>query len=367
MLRSLLFPLLPLLSLCAVRAIAAPVGPAAPASVTPSPIVYRELVNAVAPTAQCHASTLLETRDGLLAAWFGGRHEGADDVGIWVAHRDAHGWAPPQRVADGAQPQGAPLPVWNPVLFQPRHGSLRLFYKVGPDPKRWWGMQITSTDGGAHWSTPVRLPDGILGPIKNKPVQLASGRILSPSSSEDAGWVAHIEWSDDDGVHWTRGPALNDPARIGAIQPSLLVHRDGRIQAIGRSRQNHVFSTWSRDGGRHWEPMTLLDLANPNSGTDAVMLADGRALLVYNPTASGKDWWDGRGTLAVALSDDGTHWTRVLTLEDSPKYEFSYPAVIQTRDGLVHISYTWKRARIKHVVLDPKRLNAAAAAPDGKR
>lgn len=348
--------LLPLLSLFAVRAIAAP-----------SPVISSEFVNAEPPTAQCHASTLVETRDGLLAAWFGGRHEGADDVAIWVARRDAHGWHKAQHVADGAQPEGKPLPTWNPVLFQPAHGPLRLFYKVGPDPKRWWGMQTTSRDNGAHWSAPTRLPDGILGPIKNKPVQLASGRILSPSSTEDGGWVAHLEWSDDDGAHWTRGPALNDPTRIGAIQPSVLAHRNGDLQAIGRSQQNHVFSAWSRDQGRSWEPMTLLDLANPNSGTDAVVLADGRALLVYNPTHAGKDWWEGRGVLAVALSDDGTRWTRVLTLEDSPKDEFSYPAVIQTRDGKVHISYTWKRTRIKHVVLDPKRLSAATATPGGKK
>ncbi|MCW0373832.1 sialidase family protein [Xanthomonas sacchari] len=358
--------LFPLLSLFAVRAIAGPAA-VAPPPVPPSPIVYSEFVNAQAPTAQCHASTLVETRDGLLAAWFGGRHEGADDVAIWVARRDANGWQPAQRVADGAQAQGKPLPTWNPVLFQPAQGPLRLFYKVGPDPKRWWGMQTTSSDGGHHWSTPERLPDGILGPIKNKPVQLPGGRILSPSSSEDAGWVAHMEWSDDNGAHWTRGPAMNDPARIGAIQPSVLLHQDGRLQAVGRSQQNHVFSTWSRDNGRTWEPMTLLDLANPNSGTDAVVLADGRSLLVYNPTEAGKDWWDSRGVLAVALSDDGQHWTRVLTLEDSPKDEFSYPAVIQTRDGKVHISYTWKRTRIKHVVLDPKRLGVGSTAPAGGR
>ncbi|WP_045728061.1 sialidase family protein [Xanthomonas sp. GPE 39] len=353
-----------LLSLFALHAVAAPATPAPPAA-TRSPIMYSEFVNAKPPTAQCHASTLVETGDGLLAAWFGGQHEGADDVGIWVARRDAHGWQHAQRVADGVQAQGKPLPAWNPVLFQPAHGPLRLFYKVGPDPKGWWGMQITSPDGGHHWSAPQRLPTGILGPIKNKPVQLVDGRILSPSSSEDAGWVAHMEWSNDNGAHWTRGPAMNDPAKIGAIQPSVLVHADGRLQAIGRSRQNHVFSTWSRDEGKTWEPMTLLELANPNSGTDAVVLADGRSLLVYNPTEAGKDWWDGRGILAVALSNDGLHWTRVLTLENSPKDEFSYPAVIQTRDGQIHISYTWKRTRIKHVVLDPKRLGFASRRGDG--
>jgi predicted neuraminidase len=323
-----------------------------------TPVLLREFVADAPPTAQGHASTLLETDDGsLLAAWFGGSHEGASDVGIWLARRDAQGWQPPQRVADGADVAGGPQPAWNPVLFQPRHGPVQLYYKLGPTPRAWWGMQVHSDDGGRHWSAPQRLPDGILGPIKNKPLQLPDGRILSPSSREDDGWRAHVEASDDDGVHWTRGADLNDPARIGAIQPSLLRYPDGRVQALGRSQQNKVFSTFSRDGGRSWAAMTLLSLQNPNSGTDAVMLRDGRALLVYNPAVAGKDWWDGRGTLAVALSRDGVRWRRVLTLEHEDGQEFSYPAVIQGGDGRIHISYTWKRQRIRHVVLDPARLH----------
>ena len=329
-----------------------------------SPVVLEEFIATRSPTPQSHASTLVETRDGtLLAAWFGGQREGAADVGIWLARRDAGRWQSPRRVADGAQDNnmqdnGQPQPAWNPVLFQPAQGPLQLYYKAGPNPRQWWGLLTLSSDDGAHWSVPRRLPDGILGPIKNKPLQLTSGRILAPSSSEDEadGWRAHIETSDDNGLHWRRGGALNNPAHIGAIQPSLLRHRDGRLQALGRSKQNRVFSVFSNDDGATWGSMTLLDIENPNAGTDAVMLRDGRALLVYNPTLAGKDWWEGRGVLAVALSDDGVRWRRVLTLEDSPKDEFSYPAVIQTRDGLVHISYTWKRQRIKHVVLDPRLL-----------
>lgn len=340
-----------------------------------SPIVLEEFIATQPPTPQSHASSLVETRDGtLLAAWFGGEHEGATDVGIWLARRGSEGWLPPLRVADGRQDSsmqgnGALQPTWNPVLFQPAQGPLQLYYKVGPNPRQWWGMLTVSSDDGGHWSAPRRLPDGILGPIKNKPLQLPSGRILAPSSSEDeaGGWRAHIETSDDDGLHWQRGAALNDPAHIGAIQPSLLRHRDGCLQALGRSKQNRVFSVFSNDGGASWGAMTLLDIENPNSGTDAVMLRDGRALLIYNPALAGKDWWEGRSVLAVALSDDGLRWRRVLTLEDSSKDEFSYPAVIQTRDGLVHVSYTWKRQRIKHVVLDPRLLSSPAPGADVRK
>ena len=78
-------------------------------------------------------------------------------------------------------------------------------------------------------------------------------------------------------------------------------------------------------------------------------LADGRFLLVYNHTPKG------RTPLNVALSKDGIDWKPALVLENEPG-EFSYPAVIQARDGLVHITYTWQRQRIRHVVVDPAKL-----------
>jgi predicted neuraminidase len=92
-------------------------------------------------------------------------------------------------------------------------------------------------------------------------------------------------------------------------------------------------------------------LPNPNSGIDAITLADGRHLLVYNHSSQNKV----RTPLNVAISTDGKNWIQILTLEDEPGAQFSYPAVIQSSDGMVHITYTWKRFRIKHVVLDPRR------------
>ena len=100
--------------------------------------------------------------------------------------------------------------------------------------------------------------------------------------------------------------------------------------------------------------MTLTSLPNPNAGTDAVTLKDGRYVLVYNHTAKG------RSPLNVAVSSDGQAWQAALVLEDEPGQEFSYPAVIQSRDGQVHITYTWKRQRVKHAVLDPAKLELRA-------
>jgi predicted neuraminidase len=112
-----------------------------------------------------------------------------------------------------------------------------------------------------------------------------------------------------------------------------------------------VFETWSDDQGKSWSPLGLLDLPNPNSGTDAVTLRDGRQLIVYNHNAQPK----GRTPLNVAVSRDGKAWQAALVLENEPG-EYSYPAVIQTSDGKVHVTYTWQRKRIKHVVIDPEQL-----------
>jgi len=311
--------------------------------------VRSEFIYETAPFPSCHASTIAETKDGLITAWFGGKEEKAPDVGIWVSRFTDGKWTAPVEVANGAQPDGKSHPCWNPVLFQPRKGALMLFYKVGPSPDAWWGMLRTSEDAGRTWSEARRLPEGILGPIKNKPIQLTNGDILCPTSTEDLGWRVHFERTTDGGMTWTKTPPLNDGKTIGAIQPSILVHQNGNLQAVGRTEQKKIFTISSTDAGNTWNEMKLIDLPNPNSGIDAVTLADNRFLLVYNHTPKG------RTPLNVALSSDGADWKTALALESGPG-EFSYPAVIQTRDGLVHITYTWQRKRIRHVVLDPSKL-----------
>lgn len=314
-------------------------------------LLKSEFIYDTASFPSCHASTIVETKPGeLVAAWFGGTHERHPDVGIWLSRQVSGRWTALAEVANGVQSPTNRFPCWNPVLFQPRSGPLLLFYKVGPSPGSWWGMLMTSADGGQTWSKPRRLPQGIVGPIKNKPVQLASGDILCPSSSEHNGWRVHFERTPDLGQTWQATGPVNDGKEISAIQPSILFHPGNRLQAVGRTRQGAIFQIWSANGGATWGKMTLTALPNPNSGIDAVTLRDGRQLLVYNHTTKG------RSPLNVAVSKDGEQWQTALTLEDQPGKEFSYPAVIQTSDGLVHITYTWKRERIKHAVVDPEKL-----------
>lgn len=301
------------------------------------------------PTPGCHASTIEQTRNGqIVAAWFAGTDEGEDDVGIWVSRLEEGKWSRPVEVANGVMSVQRRYPCWNPVLFQPKEGPLVLFFKVGPTPREWWGASIVSDDDGKTWKDRRRLPPEVMGPIKNKPVQLADGRILCPSSSEHQGWRIHLEVTENLGDWQVIGP-LNDGSEIGVIQPTILTYPDGRLQMLCRTRRTGWISEcWSDDGGRTWGALTATTLPNPNSGIDGVTLADTRQLLVFNNTKRG------RTPLNVAVSSDGRQWKPAVTLETQPG-EYSYPAVIQASDGLVHITYTYQRKSIKHVVLDPRK------------
>jgi alpha-L-rhamnosidase len=230
---------------------------------------------------------------------------------------------------------------------------LLLFYKTGTKVAAWKGWLKRSSDGGRTWSAAQPLPDGYLGPVKNKPVLLDNGELLCPSSTEGNGWKVHFESTKDSGKTWTQRGPINDGRTINAIQPSILKYRNGKLQILCRSKEGVIAQSWSDDNGLTWSPLSATSLPNNNSGTDAVTLADGRQLLVYNhvKTPEGKSK-GARTPLNVAVSNDGIHWSAALILEDSPVSQYSYPSVIQTADGYVHIVYTWRRQRIRHVKID---------------
>jgi predicted neuraminidase len=316
--------------------------------------IDEEIVFQSPPFNNCHASTLVETKTGtLLLSFFGGSQEGKKDVSIWLCALNKGDKHIPSVVADGMVSDTLRYPAWNPVLFEEAKGKLFLFYKVGPNPRKWWGLYKTSEDNGKSWSDPVKLPKGVLGPIKNKPMQLSSGVILSPSSTEEENgrWKAHIEKSVNGGLNWSL-IQLDTNKKFDIIQPSILTYPNGRLQVLCRSKQGTVVQAWSNDQGNTWSKLSATKLLNPNSGTDAVTLKDGQQLIVYNPDVPGKDWFNGRGKLRVASSIDGINWKDIMILENGTKEEYSYPAIIQTRDGLVHITYTYDRKNIKHVVLE---------------
>jgi predicted neuraminidase len=305
-----------------------------------------EFIFTEAPFKECHASTLVELPDGdLLAAWFGGEREGDKSVAIWGARRHANSWSAPFELA--REPDTA---CWNPVLFADRQGKLWLFYKFGASPRTWAGAYQTSREGSA-WSKPTYLPAGILGPIKNKPVTLANRDILAGTSVETTlSWICGVDLSSDEGRTWHHyGPIAVSGYHHGIIQPTVWETAPGRVKMLLRATQDVGFicAATSDDGGHTWSDAKPTGLPNPNSGIDAVKMRDGRVALVYNPSKTE------RTPLVLAFSpDDGDTWSVPVALENAPG-EYSYPAIIQTRDGLLHITYTWRRQHIKHVVVDP--------------
>ena len=326
-------------------------------------LVDEEFVFTKAPFKQCHASTICESTRGLVAAWFGGTKEGNKDVSIWTSYHDGLKWSSPTQVADGVQHDGLRHPCWNPVLFQPPGDTpTLLFFKVGPNPREWWGEMMVSYDRGRTFVERRRLPEGIDGPVRCKPILLQNGStLLCGSSTEYDGWRVHFESTQlIDGQPargWTRIGPINDASKFNAIQPTFLQHADGRLQVLCRTREDVIVSSLSTDNGKTWSKLEATNLPNPNSGIESVTLADGRHLLVYNPLPAGKTGWGKRSKLNLAVSNDGLSWTMVGELENEQKGEFSYPAMIQDDTGLVHITYTWKRERVKHVTIDPARIN----------
>ena len=318
----------------------------------------KEFIFTSAPFPSAHASTIVELPNGdLLAAWFGGTAEGAPDTAIWASRRTANQgnqWSAPYLLV--REPN---IACWNPVLFHSANGTLWLYYKFGPNARTWTGARLVSTDEAHSWSQPDHLPAGLLGPIKDKPLVLDDGTIVSGTSIESySSWAVWIDRSTDNGKTWTKiGPITvpaqpqpskpNQPEQVsGIIQPTIvpLGKKHLRLYARSTSDIGRICIADSFDDGLTWTQARPTDLPNPNSGIDAVGLRDGRIVLIYNNSTTG------RTPVNLAVSADGEHFKIFATLEDQPG-EYSYPAIIQGKAGELDMTYTWNRKRIRFATI----------------
>jgi predicted neuraminidase len=321
-----------------------------------------EFIFEKAPFASCHASTIVELRNGdLMSAWFGGSAEGRPDVAIWASRQSGGKWSEPFALA--REPGAA---CYNPVLFYTKDGRLWLYYKFALAPSSWAGGRRFSVDGGETWSAGEHLPAGLIGPVRAKPLVMADGAVVAGSSWEAYHtWAVWIDRSTDNAKTWTVfGPiTVNPDARPtpiqneappqvpgsagwskteGIIQRSVvsLGGQHLRFYARSTSLKGRICIADSTDAGRTWTQARPIDVPNPNSGIDAVALKDGRVVLIYNDSATA------RTPLNLAVSSDGEHFKMFRTLEDEAG-EYSYPAMIQARSGDLLVTYTWKRQRIR--------------------
>ena len=305
---------------------------------------------------ECHSASIVETKKGdLVATYFGGTKERNPDVCIWVSRKlkGKTEWTQPQLVADGVFSPTHREACWNPVIYEMPNGELRIYFKIGVNVAGWKGWLVRSKDGGKTWGKREQLPDTIYGPIKNKPI-MNKGRLISPTSDERNGWKLYFEYSDDLGKTWKRTAFVDADEGVKAIQPSIIILPDGRLEALCRTRSRHIGVTYSSDNGETWSKLTFIDTPNNNSGIDAVNLKEGGYALICNdwPIEPTKEK-GARTPLSILRSNDGINWEHWITLEDSPIHQYSYPSIIQSRDGHIHVVYTWRRQRVKHVELIP--------------
>ena len=323
------------------------------------------------PTDMAHSSTIIETSNGtLLVAWFGGKGEHDPSCQIWASRYTYGAWTEPAVIATNESTLGEVKPAWNPVLFNFKNGKIILFYKLGDRPYYWWGLYKVSQDNGYSWGETQDLPSGILGPIKNKPIQLNNGDLLCPSSYETHSRMWNVYFNtltnpEEIGSResvWTITGPCNESATpapdthipewgIQAIQPTILKYSENKLQALSRTKQKRISEIWSYDNGKTWTEMKLTDLLNPDSGIDAVTLKNGLQLLVYNKSENKNEYGESRTPLNVAISLDGKIWEDIVVLEDNPQGSYSYPSVIQGADNSVHITYSYETPELNGMKL----------------
>lgn len=296
-----------------------------------------------------HCSTLAEAPNGdILCLWYGGSYESAEDQALYLARlpKGARTWEAPERMLwNPEQPPGNAVifrtpdnkvgVVWGrmeqsrPLRRGSGWGQCRLFYR-------------TSGDNGHTWSTDAEIPDSFGSLPRNVPLTLQDGRFALPISGESPkGEGPFLLYLGADGATWSQGGVMERGS-----QPTVIQRDNGELLALLRGKPR-ISSSTSSDGGQTWSPVTRTELKNPGAGIAMTRLKSGRVVLVFNDT----DQSDRYPLSIIQSTDGGRTWEEQRTLE-ADWGEFSYPCIIQTSDGMIHVSYTYRRYTIKHCAFD---------------
>ncbi len=329
--------------------------PASSAALDPVPRFVRAPIDSSGSIPSVHVASLCEPNPGILAAaWYGGTREGARDVAIFFStQKNRERWSEAQVLvtAESAQNELGHYvrKVGNPVVFSNTQGRIRLLY-VAIAVGGWSGSSLClkeSDDSGTTWSPSRRL---VLSPffnvselVKNGPTPLAGGGWVVPIYHELFGKFPELLWMDESG-HPSSPIRTRAFGGRTAFQPAMVALDSEQAVLLCRTANDRRDLLISRtaDRGETWSPPTPSGLPNSDSGIDAIRLASGRLLLAFNDTNSG------RANLRLATSNDaGRTWSRGPVVESEDGEEFSYPFLLQTRDGWIHMAYTWKRRAIQ--------------------
>jgi predicted neuraminidase len=302
-----------------------------------------------------HSSSVIELGNGdLLCSWFAGSQEAAKDVAV-VHSRKAAGaevWTKPAVLADDpTRPEG------NSVLFHAPNGRIWLFYATMYGHDEWDTCKVKckwSDDKGQTWSEPVILRDELGYLPRNHPIVLDNGDWLLPIYDERT-WTSLMMISTDRGRTWFDSEEIVAPGHPGNIQPTVVQLADGSLLALMRrgGPPPVLWASRSYDRGRTWSEPINSSLPNPNAAAEMVRLANGHLVLAFNNVTHDRNLL----TLAVS-TDEGKTWPYKRDLENHDTGEFSYPSIIQARDGAIHVTYTYNRVNIKHAALNEEWIMA---------
>ena len=311
-----------------------------------------------------HVASIEKAPNGdLLYSFYAGTREGADDVATYMSRLrvGAKTWTEPRVIFDEPnQPDG------NAVLWTDKDTTYLFFSTIRGDG--WTDADlrlIRSTDNGRTWSDPqyIRQEWGWL--FGTRPFRMSNGEVLVPIYSERL-WAAGWYIPSDDYTTWVPYPSADDTqwptSPNGAIQPATVELEPGHLLAYLRTRDRAIYRTESFDYGRTWTPAEPTGLPNNNARVALLKLANGNLVLAYNPITSG------RSILRLSLStDQGRTWTSHVDIESEPGAEFSYPYLMQTGDGMIHLAYTHRRQSMRHLVFNEEFVRAGADLPSDAR
>ncbi len=298
---------------------------------------------------ECHAISVIQLFNGeYLATWFAGSEEGKADIDVWLAGTTGGNWNQPVKIVTDEEP------LWNPVFLYEKD-KLILFYRKGWSCSGWDTYYMVSTDQGHSFTDPEILPDGYLGPIKNKPIKMSNGKWLCGSSREPE-WETVMEIYDADKNEWLGKSVIGVPdleTGHGIIQPTVWESQPGHVHGLMRSSLGKIYRSDSTDYGMTWSAPYSTELPNNNSGIDIVRMPGGELILANNPIGEN---FGKRSPLVLSMSmDNGKTWPCHYTLEEEEDFDpedryrgrYSYPAIINSQNG-VTCFYTYNRKQIRY-------------------